>query len=387
MPTPINKAHLIDDDSLKQLSQPWAITADALDIIAGYLCTDALTEPACVLSDSESAELKPGAVSTSIESQSIDKINVRVVDGVAVIPVNGTLTKDYGWTGYRREYSGYLGIRQQVEKALMDRTVKTIVLNVDSPGGTVDGCKECVDFLKKAAKQKDIYTYVNGQMTSAAFWLGSVGKIIAAPQTAIIGSIGVRAIHIDRSDYNKQYGFKFTYITAGKYKAIPNPDEPLTAEGKDYIEDQLNALYTIFVNDISGNLSVKPQTLIDLEAKMLLAGPALKAGLIHTIEENIDTFLLTIKNKQSEENPMDKTQLKEEHPDLYAQVVTEGKKLAEAESKPATDAAKNDVLALVKCVAGDDVHNKVQTLVGAGISALVLLGSLNSFPATSAPIL
>ena len=160
----------------------WAITAGALDALMVAFRKDA-------------------ASGKSIDTRDPEKISFTVTDGIAIIPVLDALSKDYGYTSLwsGRVRSGYKGIREDMDMALGNGNVKAILLRIDSPGGTVDGCKELADFLSTAGQAKPIYAYVDGQATSAAYWIASTAKHIAAPETATLGSIGVRTLHADIS--------------------------------------------------------------------------------------------------------------------------------------------------------------------------------------------
>lgn len=339
---------------IEYAGHPWVITEDALSVMASQ-----------IMAAAQGGKI-PGF---SIDSQDPESFDIRVVDGIAIIPVNGVMANDYGWTGYfsGTEFAGYKGVRQRVEKALSMPGVQAILLNVNSPGGTVSGCKECADFLKTAADVKPIYAWVNGQMTSGAYWLSSVSVEIAAPETAMIGSIGVVTMHADWSNANEKMGVKYTYITAGKYKAVGNPDEPLSSDGKDYIKDRLERLYTIFVHSISENRNMSPEKIAELEAKVLLAGPAKEAGLIDRLCPDIDTFISTI--TQKENKTMDAATLKATHPDTYAQVMAEGASAEKAKMETAISAAVRSALGLVKVVAGEEIGTKIEALSKAGITA------------------
>jgi len=351
----------------------WALTQDVLNMMASHAM--AATQDGVI----------PGF---SIESQSPDMFDVRVVDGIAIVPVNGVMANDYGWTGFfsGTEFAGYKGVRQRVEKALAMTDVTAILLNVNSPGGTVSGCKECADFLKTASGIKPVYAWVNGQMTSGAYWLSSVASVIAAPETAMIGSIGVVTMHSDWSAVNERAGVKYTYITAGKYKAIGNSDEPLSQDGMDYIQDRIDRLYAIFVNSVSGNRNMDPEQIAGLEAKVLLAGPALEAGLIDRIEPDIDTFISTI--TQKEKKNMDAATLKANHPETHAMIMAEGAASEKAGRDEAVKSAVTSVLGLVKIVAGEEVFTKVDAIAKAGVTpaqALALKDALSVAPVAQVP--
>lgn len=308
----------------------------------------------------------------SINSRDAEKISLSVRDGIAIVPVKGALAKDYGWTGFFSGFhSGYLGIREMVEKALSEPAAKAILLAVDSPGGTVDGCKELADFLARAGKEKPLYAYADGQMTSAAYWIGATAKEIAAPQTADIGSIGVRTLHVDWSEWNKKFGVSVTHLSAGEYKAMGNADEPLSEKAAAYIQESLERAYDIFVNAVAENRGLDPRQVKETKARVFFAEEARSLGLIDRIEENIDTFFQHIQTKEGIH--MDLATLKAQHPDLYNQVRAEGAAEAKAESevavKAATTAQTENILSLAKAVVGEEAHAKLAGLIAAGITA------------------
>lgn len=333
-------------------NQLWAMAKDALDLF-------------------ESA-LAAGPEAFSINSRDPEKIRLTVRDGIAIVPVKGGLAKDYGWFGFFSGFhAGYLGVREMVEKALADPQVKAILLAVDSPGGTVDGCKELVDFLIRAGGEKPLYAYADGQMTSAAYWIGTAAKEIAAPALADIGSIGVRTLHVDWSAYNEKFGVTVTHLSAGEYKALGNADEPLSEEATAYIKERLESTNTVFVDSVAQNRSLDPKQIRDTQAKVFLSAEALEIGLIDRIEENIDTFFHYIKTQEGIN--MDLATLKAQHPELYSQVKAEGAEEARADAEAATRAAVKDtadgIMALVKAVAGEETHEKLSGLVTAGVTA------------------
>lgn len=335
---------------MKFIGQAWAITGDALDMLAGVL-------------------VKMDFEALSSRGRDREPVSVAVRDGIAVVDITGALAKDYGYDGWWASNSGYLGIREQVEKALLMPNVKAILLNVDSPGGTVDGCKECADFLRAAASKKPFYTFANGTMASAAFWLGSVGKVIAAPATASVGSIGVRTMHADWSKYDEKTGVKYTYVVSGKYKAVPNSDEPLEGENLAYVQGLIDDTYAIFAEDVAKNRGMGVEKITELEGKVLLAGPAVEAGLIDRVESDIHTFIQTI--KREEESLMDYATLKANHPDLYEQIRSEGRAEGKGsvDVKAQVDGAVASVIGLMNVVAGGEMTAKVEALVKAGVTA------------------
>lgn len=206
-----------------------------------------------------------------------------VVDDVAVVPIIGTIKKRaYGLEALSGARTT-LDIQNDIQQALDNPRISAIVLDIDSPGGTVDGTKELADFI--AAADKPVVAYANGLMASAAMWIGSAADYIIGYDTANIGSIGVIIQHQDWSKAEEDAGVKTTYIYAGKYKAMGNSSEPLSEESKAYIQSKVDKLYTMFVNDIAKNRGLEVQYVLDklATAETFLAQEAMELKLIDSV--------------------------------------------------------------------------------------------------------
>lgn len=253
-----------------------------------------------------------------------------VRNGVAVVKVRGALIKEEDFWSVMFGESTYEGLRKTIQLALEDYSVRAIVLDVDSPGGTVDGALELADFMHAAAQVKPLYAFANGQMTSAALMISCSAKEIAAPRTAYVGSIGVISMHVDWSGMDEKMGVKVTYLTAGKYKAMGNDSEPLSEEARNYIQERLDQTYSIFVDTVARGRGMTTDAVLKMaDGKVFLAEPAMAAGMIDRIETDLSAFISYIIEK--EEFAMDLNELKTKHPDIYAAVKAEGAAEAKAE--------------------------------------------------------
>jgi len=207
-----------------------------------------------------------------------------IKDGIAIIHIHGTV-------GRRQSVLQYLfgGVSTEtlladIKQAVSDPQVKGILLHIDSPGGMVDGSKELADVIYSARSKKPIYAFAEGEMASAAYWLGSAAHKIFSEKTALIGSIGIVATHYDLSGYDEKLGVKRTYIYNGKFKRIANDAEPLSQEGRDYLQGIVDDYYKIFVEDVARNRSQLSQAGIrGMESKIFIADKAFSQGLIDGI--------------------------------------------------------------------------------------------------------
>jgi len=266
-----------------------------------------------------------------------------VQDGVAIIPISGVIGKKMNMMSAISGGASTQLIERDIKSALNDSSVNSILLHIDSPGGTVDGTQNLADVVKMAGTQKPVMAYADGVMASAAYWIGSAAsEIVASSKTTQVGSIGVVVSHTDVSKAEEAAGIKTTEISAGKYKRIASQYAPLSKDGEAQLQDQVDQLYTIFVDAVAENRGVDPETVLEdmADGRVFLAKQAQKRGMIDHVA-NLET---TIFNMSTGVWPMtDKTiklaqeaapvaavetleTLKQKHPEIVAALLAEGAK-------------------------------------------------------------
>jgi signal peptide peptidase SppA len=173
-------------------------------------------------------------------------------------------------------------ITADFREALGRADVKAILLDIDSPGGTVDGTMELAGEVFAARGVKPVAALGDGLMASAAYWIGAAaGEVFLGTETTQAGSIGVISLHRDISKAEEKYGVKTTVITAGKYKAAANQYEPLSQEGRALIQDHLDYIYTLFVNDVAKARGTDAETVLAkmADGRIFIGRQAVDAGL------------------------------------------------------------------------------------------------------------
>jgi signal peptide peptidase SppA len=182
---------------------------------------------------------------------------------------------------------------RDVQAAVDDPDVQSIVVLVDSPGGTVAGTQSAASVVMAARGSKPIAALVEGTMASAAYWIGSAADVVVLDSsTAQVGSIGVVATHTDISRMEEASGIKTTEIVAGAYKRIASQHGPLTEAGRESIQSQVDYLYAQFVQDVARQRGVSEEkTLADMaDGRIFIGQQAIDAGLadgVHTLSETI----------------------------------------------------------------------------------------------------
>lgn len=259
---------------------PWAILPDKLNEISCAYKNYAI---------SGKHDLSVGSQEKSPETYEVTP------SGVAVISIFGVITKNPSFWGFLFGGTSSVEAGRQLKAALDDPSVDGILLNIDSPGGTVDGTQELAEMIFSFRGRKPIIAFTDGMMASAAYYVGSAADwVYISGDMVSVGSIGVVATHVDYSEHEKQLGVKTTEIVAGKYKRIASPYQPLSTEGRENIQDRVDYMYTIFVNDVAKYRGVSPDRVLNVMAdgKMFIGKQAMDAGLVDGVS-TFDRLLMT----------------------------------------------------------------------------------------------
>jgi len=244
-----------------------------------------------------------------------------VVGDVAQINVAGLLSPkpDFWswWLGYSN--TTYPDIEQALSMADADRSVKTIDMHIDSPGGYTAGLFDAIAAMQSTSKP--IRAIVGNLAASAAYGLASqAGEIIATSPAAQFGSVGVVVDY-----YTDEHVVSITSSEAPKKR----PDVT-TDEGVQMVRDELDALHDLFAESIAtgrGTTVAKVNENFG-NGGILLAAEAERRGMIDRLESNLNesqsqTAAVAASGKPERAN-MDLETLKAEHPGVYAAAVKDG---------------------------------------------------------------
>jgi signal peptide peptidase SppA len=224
------------------------------------------------------------AYAAECEARAGDPQNpARTKDGsqIAVLPLTGVISHRMGMLSQYSGSSSTEQFTQWLRSAVADPQVKAIVIDADSPGGTVDGVPELADEIYRSSKIKPIVGVANAVAASAAYWLLSQAGEIAITPSGQVGSIGVFGSHDDRSKQAEMQGVKTSLISAGKYKTEGNPFEPLSDDGRQAIQDGVNSFYDLFTKAVARGRETDQDKVKSgfMEGRMATAQQAVKKGM------------------------------------------------------------------------------------------------------------
>lgn len=200
--------------------------------------------------------IEPHALAVMLESDAAEPKRIklpRVEGGVAILPVHGSISqRESFWSRYGYGCSTQ-GLGAAFSRAVNNTSIAAVVLDVDSPGGTVSGVPELADLIFKGSQLKPVVAISNSTADSAAYWLASqvgAGRFVGAPR-ANVGSIGVWMMHVDESKALEDEGIKVTMVSTPEFKTEGNPFEPLSDETKEFWLSQIKDTYELFVKHVA----------------------------------------------------------------------------------------------------------------------------------------
>jgi len=209
---------------------------------------------------------------------------------VAVIPLQGVISHRMGGM---TEMSGGMSTEhfaQMFRQAMADPSVSAVVIDVDSPGGTIAGVTELAHEIFAARGSKRILAHVNALAASAAYWIASAADEVVSTPSGEIGAIGVITAHLDVSKAEEKEGVTRTVFSAGKYKAEGHG--PLSDDAKAAIQARVDEAYAVMVKDIAKARGVNASDVKGGfgEGRVVSAKEALKLGMIDRIATLEDTI-------------------------------------------------------------------------------------------------
>ncbi len=200
---------------------------------------------------------------------------------IALIPIRGEISS-YGGDGFYYEMSASDVIMDQIKTATKDNNVKAIILEINSPGGSVVASKEIADIVKKS--NKPVVAWIREVGASGAYWIASASDLIVADAATITGSIGVTGSYLEFSELMEKYGIGYEELTSGKYKDSGSQFKDLSEEERTLMLSKINKLKVLFVREIAENRNLDISYVNNLATGEIFLGEEAKdLGLVDVL--------------------------------------------------------------------------------------------------------
>lgn len=202
-----------------------------------------------------------------------------------IIPIQGTLIKKAYCAEMMSTPRTLENVQTDLRNAYNNSDVETIILDIESPGGSVPGVSETANLIREVSKKKDVIALGGGYLTSGAYWLASAASEIYVSDSTMVGSIGVIQAHVSVADKLKREGLKVTLIKAGEHKGAGHPAFDLSKEDLANIQARVDDLYKVFVENVANyrNVSVEKVYKEWAEARVFTGKDAVDNGMVDGI--------------------------------------------------------------------------------------------------------
>lgn len=219
--------------------RPWAVISPFLQ------------EMECALRTGRQTPRAAGLGSSSPRSGGSGSIAVLPLTGL-IMPRGDFFLELFGGTALDKFTQAFRGL-------LANPNVSTIVFDVASPGGSVQGVDELAAEIYAARGKKRMVAISDHLMASAAYYLASAADEVVASPSSDTGSIGVISLHLDYSKAVEAAGIVPTFITSGAYKAEGNDLQPLSDGALAFWQQRVNEYGDMFVKAVARNRGVTPK--------------------------------------------------------------------------------------------------------------------------------
>lgn len=307
----------------KITGDPWAITETALHTILEVAARE---------------NEAPEAVAAKLGRQLQNSYNATERDGVAIIPVTGPLFRYANIFTAISGASSYELIARDFMSALENPQISSIILDIDSPGGEVNGVSELASMIFEARGTKPVIAYASGDAASGAYWIASAADEIVVSETSALGSIGVVGIYRGKSAKESVETVEIVSSQSPHKRLDPTSDD-----GRAKLQTRIDSMADVFVSTIARNRDVTADHVLGhygggdvmIGANAVNAGLADRVGSLERLITELSSpetssppsegfFNSTQPQPKKEKKPMNLEQLKTDHPDLVASLHAEG---------------------------------------------------------------
>lgn len=222
-----------------------------------------------------------------------DLPSMEIREGIAVIPVYGILARGVSAIEKSCGVCDYGDIETDLLEARNNPDVVGIVLNIDSPGGTVNGLFELSEEIKTTSDMKPTVAHTSGQMCSAAYYIASACSAITASQSASIGSVGVIMQVLDETKAFEMEGLKVETFRSDPMKAVGARGTSLSDDQRKYLQDMVDESANAFKDHVRRNRGKVEDSTLD--GRVFTAETAKRLGLIDKIARSVEEAAKLIK--------------------------------------------------------------------------------------------
>ncbi len=198
--------------------------------------------------------------------------NEIISNGIAIVPIKGVVLLEDSNDILRGSGMGSDTIINNLKKAGDNKGIKAVVLEINSPGGTVVASREVANYVKLLSEKKPVVAWIREVGASGAYWIASGSDFIIADEMSITGSIGVLSSYLQFSDLFEKYGVKYERLVAGDLKDVGSPYRELSEAERRLMNAKLVKIQDLFVREVSENRKLSSSQVNEIKSGFFYLG-------------------------------------------------------------------------------------------------------------------
>lgn len=219
-------------------------------------------------------------------------------DTIAVITISGIIQTGSEAGLFGSSGSGSREIVDQIRDAGEDSSVKAVILDINSPGGSAAASQAIYQEVIRLRDEikKPVVVSMGDVCASGGYYVASAATTIVALPATMTGSIGVIMESINWSGLADKYGVKGETVTSGKYKDIMSPFRAMRQDERKLMQEMVDEVYGQFVEDVAKARKMNKEKLRTLaDGRVYTGSQAKRAGLVDELGSFQDAVKIAAK--------------------------------------------------------------------------------------------
>lgn len=205
--------------------------------------------------------------------------NSVLVPEIVIIPITGEIGLESGGGLFGGGGLSADEIVKQIEIANSNKHVAAIILELNTPGGTVVASEDIAKAVEKS--EKPVVAWMREIATSGGYWIAASTDEIIADPASITGSIGVTGSYLSFEGLFNEYGVKYERLVSGPYKDTGTPFRNLTAQEQSLMQGKINYINELFIDHVSQSRGMDREDVKRVATgEIFLGSEALNLGLV-----------------------------------------------------------------------------------------------------------
>ncbi|MDR0239857.1 MAG: signal peptide peptidase SppA [Deltaproteobacteria bacterium] len=178
-----------------------------------------------------------------------------------------------------------------IDRLTRDKSVKGVLLRVNSPGGGAAASHELYDALKRLAAKKPVYASMGSVAASGGLMVALAAERVLATPSTLTGSIGVKMEIPQVQGLMDKLGLRRESIASGRYKDAGTPFRPMTEDERAYLTEIVDDMHANFVALVAQARKLPEEKVRDIADGRILTGTkALELGLVDALGGQAETL-------------------------------------------------------------------------------------------------